>query len=236
MELRAALAGCKTEDERRRWIALAVALDAPMAALQDGRGDRFDPSDYPTPTLTPDGGFTLDPALVYAIVRQESRFNPSARSHVGATGLMQVMPSTAAWFTGDKRLKRPGALRDPGANLRLGQDYFGYLLAKDYVGHDLLRAMAAYNGGSGPLLRTLEALGEDADPLMVIESLPYAETRNYVERVMANYWIYRQMFGADTPTLDAIASGAAVIDARLDRSTAPGAQRAAVVDVVQGLE
>jgi soluble lytic murein transglycosylase-like protein len=231
VELRAALAGCKSEDERRAWIALAVALDTPMAALQDGRGERFEAADYPTPILAPRGGFTLDPALVYAIVRQESRFNPSARSHAGATGLMQLMPSTAAWFSGDKRLKRSGALRDPATNLRVGQDYFEYLLKKDYVGQDLLRALAAYNGGSGPLIKTLEALGDDADSLMLIESLPYAETRNYVERVMAGYWIYRQMFGAETASLDALASGARTVEATLDRSTAPGPQRAAVVHV-----
>ena len=100
----------------------------------------------------------------------------------------------------------------------------------------MLRALAAYNGGPGTLARTLERLGGETDTLLLIESLPYRETRDYVERVMANYWIYRQMFGADTPTLDAIASGAPVIDARLDRSTAPSAQRAAVINVVQGLE
>jgi soluble lytic murein transglycosylase-like protein len=235
-ELRAAMAACETEEDRARWIALAVALDAPMAGLQDGQGRRFVAADYPTPVLAPQGGFTLDPALVYAIVRQESRFNPAARSHAGATGLMQLLPSTAAWFSGDPRLKRPGALRNPATNLRVGQDYFSYLLEKDYVGHDLLRAVAAYNGGSGGLLKALESLGPDADPLMLIESHPFAETRNYVERVMAGYWIYRQMFGADTLSLDALASGARTVDARLDRSTAPGPQRAAVVNVAQDLE
>jgi hypothetical protein len=67
------------------------------------------------------------------------------------------------------------------------------------------------------VLRTSKSLGDDADALMLIESLPYAETRNYVERVMAGYWVYRQMFGSDSRTLDAVASGAATVDLRLDR-------------------
>ena len=215
VELRGALAASRTEAERRQWIALATALRAPLATLQAS----LDTDDYPTPVLSPRGGFTLDPALVYAIVRQESRFNPAARSHAGATGLMQLMPATAAWMTGDDRLKTDtSSLSDPAANLRLGQDYFTHLLRQGAVDDCILRALAAYNGGPGTLLRTSKSLGDDTDALMLIESLPYAETRNYVERVMAGYWIYRQMFGSDSKTLDAVASGATTIDGRLDLS------------------
>jgi soluble lytic murein transglycosylase-like protein len=67
--------------------------------------------------------------------------------------------------------------------------------------------------------RAVARLGADADSLLIIESLPYQESRNYVERVMANYWIYRHQFGQPTQTLDALATGAQVADIRLDRLT-----------------
>jgi soluble lytic murein transglycosylase-like protein len=166
-------------------------------------------------------------------VRQESRFNPRAGSRVGASGLMQLMPATAAEVAGDPRLRSdPSPLQDPAFNLRLGQTYLAQLLRQGGVEGDLLRALAAYNGGRGVVLSTRRKLGSDDDVLMHIESLPYAETRNYVERVMANYWIYRRLFGADSATLDAVASGAATIDPRLDAPPAP--QRFAVVDVQKG--
>jgi soluble lytic murein transglycosylase-like protein len=60
-------------------------------------------------------------------------------------------------------------------------------------------------------------VGDEADSLMLIECLPSSETRNYVEKVMAGYWTYRKKFGLDNKTLDAVAQGAAFIDARLDR-------------------
>jgi soluble lytic murein transglycosylase-like protein len=229
LELRAGLSSVRDEAHRAQWIALAEALRAPAVALTPDR------SDYPTPRLNPRGGFTLDPALVYAIVRQESRFDPVARSHAGASGLMQLMPATAAEISGDSRFKSdPAALLDPAVNLRLGQDYFDWLLQRGGVGGDLLRAVAAYNGGAGMVARTVERMGADDDALMLVESLPYAETRNYVERVVAGYWIYRQMFGADSASLDAVAAGARIVDARLDGPTSPSLQsgeRMAVIDV-----
>ncbi|MCC7268533.1 MAG: lytic transglycosylase domain-containing protein [Caulobacteraceae bacterium] len=173
--------------------------------------------DYPLPTLEPKWGFTIDKALVYAIVRQESRFNPLAVSPAGAVGLMQLMPAAAARAAGDdKLLKDNSPLFDPAFNLRVGQDYFTWLLERG-VGYDLLQAVAAYNGGPGTLLNTVERVGEDADSLMVIESLPARETRNYVEKVVAGYWTYRKLFGQESPTLDALATGAKRVDLRLDK-------------------
>ncbi|WP_236627545.1 hypothetical protein [Caulobacter sp. B11] len=82
--------------------------------------------------------------------------------------------------------------------------------------NDILRAVAAYNGGPGTLLKVQEQLGADCETLLLIESLPAQETRNYVEKVMASYWTYRRLMGAETRTLDAVASGAREIDFRLD--------------------
>lgn len=215
LELRAGLTLARTEAERSLWTALILSLNAPLTSAGDAAIATFR-GDYPTPILQPQSGFTIDKALVYAIVRQESRFNPLAVSRAGAVGLMQLMPDAAARAAGDDKLKADTSpLFDPSFNLRVGQDYVTWLMERG-VGYDLLRAVAAYNGGPGTLLRTAQMLGEDADSLLVIESLPAQETRNYVEQVVAAYWIYRRMFGEETKTLDALASGAPVVDARLD--------------------
>lgn len=213
-ELRAGMALARTPAEQERWKALTLAMGTSLA-------DRANPPrsgdlDYPTPELTPRNGFTLDKALVYALVRQESRFNPQAVSPVGATGLMQVMPAAAAAAAGDDKLKSDMTpLFDPAFNLRVGQDYFTWLLEKG-VGHDLVRAVAAYNSGPATVSRTAQMLGDGADSLLLMECLPAQETRTYVQRVLAGYWTYRRMWGEASPSLDALASGDRAIDERLD--------------------
>lgn len=214
-ELRAGLALASDAAEREKWTALALALGAPLTAAAPAFAAARE--DYPTPLLQPKDGFTLDKALVYAIVRQESRFDPAAVSSKGAVGLMQLTPEAAARAAGDDKLKddmRP--LFDPAYNLRVGQDYLSWLMQRG-VGNDLLRVIAAYNGGPGMVNRTADQLGEAADdPLMLLESLPPLETRNYVQKVLAGYWTYKSMFGEEAPSLDALADGAGTIDARLD--------------------
>jgi soluble lytic murein transglycosylase-like protein len=201
------------------WTDLALALNE-KAPLNAGRAaKRVGGEDYPLPLLEPKGGFTIDKAMVYALVRQESRFDPYATSGAGAVGLMQLMPIAAARAAGDdKLLADTTPLLDPSFNLRVGQDYFTWLMDRGLQSPDLFRAVAAYNGGPGTLIKVQEQLGgADCDPLLLIESLPAQETRNYVEKVMASYWTYRKLMGAETQTLDAVASGARVIDFRLDR-------------------
>ena len=172
---------------------------------------------YAQPELAPLGGYTVNKALVYAVTWQESRFDSLAVSPVGAIGLMQLMPASASQMAGNDLYKTDVVpLFDPGSNLALGQTYVKWLLDHGANG-DLLRAVAAYNGGPGTLQRTQQIVGPDCDTLLLVESLPYAETRGYVQKVMAAYWSYRRQFGKDSPTLDAVASGAHLIDARLDR-------------------
>lgn len=213
-ELRAGMALARTPADQARWKALTLAMGTSLA-------DRASPPrgadlDYPTPDLEPLDGFTLDRALVYALVRQESRFNPQAVSPVGATGLMQVMPASAAIAAGDDKLKRDATpLLDPAFNLRVGQDYFTWLLEKG-VGHDLIRAVAAYNAGPGPVGRAAQMLGADGDSLLLMECLPAQETRTYVQHVLAGYWTYRKMWGQASPSLDALASGERAVDERVD--------------------
>lgn len=222
LELRAGLSLARSPQERQAWTSLILALNAPITSAEDApsrlslaRSALPDP-DYPTPILEPQWGFTVDKALVYAIVRQESRFNPLAVSPVGAVGLMQLMPAAAARAAGDDKLLADNSpLFDPAYNLRVGQAYLTWLMERG-VGYDILHTVAAYNAGPGTLQKTRERVGEDADSLLLIECLPSVETRNYVEKVMAAYWTYRRQFGMDSKILDALASGARSADVRLD--------------------
>jgi soluble lytic murein transglycosylase-like protein len=220
-ELRAGLGFASNDRERDGWLKLVEALDA--AAPPKPKTNRRAPAawEYPTPNLEPKAGFTVDKALVYAIAYQESRFNPQAVSHAGAIGLMQLMPESAARATGDDKLKRePRRLFDPATNLRAGQDYLTWLMDRG-VGYDILRTVAAYNGGPGAVSKALERVGRDDDPLLLIECLPAEETRDYVEKVMTAYWSYKKVWGQETKTLDALAGGARIIDARLDLPQTP---------------
>jgi hypothetical protein len=81
---------------------------------------------------------------------------------------------------------------------------------------DLLRAVASYNAGPGPMLTALRKLGPDADPLLLIETIDVPQARDYVEKVVAGYWIYQRMFGGPLNTLDAVASGAKLVPVSLD--------------------
>ena len=154
-------------------------------------------------------------------MRQESRFNPGVVSPAGAVGLMQLMPDAAAHATGNARLRedtRP--LFNASYNLNVGQDYVTWLM-NEGVGYDILRTVAAYNGGPATLQRTAQMLGDDDESLMVIECMPARETRDYVERVMAAYWTYRKKFGQEVKTLDALATGEKYVDARWDSEPPP---------------
>ena len=212
LELRAGLAAAGSDAERRQWTSLALQLNASVASQGRSRRDQsFNPDDYPTPQLEPVGGFTVDKALVYAVVRQESRFNVYAISGKGAMGLMQVTPATAVITSGDDRIAaNPLSLFDAPTNLRIGQDYLDVLLKRAAHG-DVLKALAAYNAGPGVLLRTQRMVGDD--PLLLMESMPAGQTRVYVENVMASYWIYRRMFGEGARAMDALAGSTATADA-----------------------
>ncbi len=220
-ELRTGFAEAADDESRGLWMNLMFELNPNRPATSEIVLHSAAPATsartaYPTPALQPAGGFTIDKSLVYAVVWQESRFNSLAVSPVGAVGLMQLMPPSAASMAGDPTLvSDPIHLFDTGQNLQLGQAYIRWL--ENNAGHyDLLRTIAAYNGGPGTLARTEAALGPDADSLMVIESFPFAESRAYVKKVVAAYWSYRRQFGAPTRTLDAVAQDLPVIDARLD--------------------
>ena len=176
---------------------------------------------YPIPPWRPKNGFTVDRALIYALVRQESGFNPKAKSRDGARGLMQLMPNTASFIARDRgfRKRKRNQLFDPATNLELGQRYIAHLLSNQKVGANLFRLTTAYNGGPGNLNKWQRKMDYRGDPLMFIESLPSRETRLFVERVLANLWIYRARLGQPAPSLDGIASGDWPLYVALDSET-----------------
>jgi len=198
-------------------LAISVRAQMPMLALRLGNaittpeGSTWDAALYPVPPWTPPEGFAIDKALVFALMRQESRFDPRARSHAGASGLMQLMPATAGALQGQSPAQRANApgehLFEPGLNVSLGQRYLAQLAAHPEIGNNLLAMLAAYNAGPGNLSRWRKTMRAESDPLLFIETLPARETRTFVERVLANFWIYRLRLGQETPTLDALAAG-----------------------------
>ncbi|KQY84653.1 transglycosylase [Brevundimonas sp. Root1423] len=227
-ELKTGIRAAATDRGRELWAALGRALGPRVT----GSGDdvrRVDAVRYPQPVIEPDGGFTVERSLVYAIARKETDFNARARSGAGAYGLMQVMPTTAAELTGDRSfISDPERLFDPNVNARLGQAYVNRVLALPAINGDLLRAAASYNAGPGPMVAAVRKLGPDADPLLLIETIDVPQAREYVEKVVAAYWVYQRMNGRPLNTLDAVASGASRIPIALDYVAPPPAPVQAV--------
>ncbi len=222
------------DQTRRLWTGLARVLGPRLGGSNGTDATRIDAADYPQPEIVPEGGWTLERSLVYAIARKESAFNAEARSPVGAYGLMQVMPTTAAEMTGDRGfVSSPQRLFQPATNVRLGQDYVNRMLARPEFQGDLLRAVASYNAGPGPMLGALRRLGPTPDPLLLIETIDVPQAREYVEKVVAAYWIYQRMAGRPLHTLDAVVAGQPLVPIALDYvapppgETAPTTQMAA---------
>lgn len=136
----------------------------------------------------------LDPYLVASLIRQESEFNPVAVSRANAVGLMQLLPKTGKVVARQEKLGRYNAsqLYTPGVNLRLGTRYFRGMV--DQFGGNFEYALAAYNAGSD---RVEEWLGQGKyrDPQEFVESIPFTETREYVQAIMRNASVYRQLYG-----------------------------------------
>jgi soluble lytic murein transglycosylase-like protein len=168
----------------------------------DGRPRDFDR--FPVPRLRPRGGFKVDPALIYALTRLESNFDPSAVSPVGARGLMQLMPETAGYIAGEG--VSGDRLRDPALNLDLGQRYVSHLAALDVVSGDLLRLLASYNAGPGNVGQW--AMRDRDDPLLYLEAIPLRETRAFVQHALTYAWIYAARLRLPSPSLDQMAAGA----------------------------
>lgn len=198
-------------------LGLAVQEGLPATALrmarqvEDKTGVRYDAAYYPLGNWMDDQDYRVDRALVHAIVRQESKFDPKARSGQGAVGLMQLLPTTATYVIKVRAGGRDTIdLNRSVDNLDVGQHYLEHLLSDRAVNQNLLNLLVAYNAGPGNLAKWQKNLGDMNDPLLFVESIPSPETRAYVERVMASYWIYRDRLGLGNPTLTTLARGQTV--------------------------
>jgi|CXWL01.1.fsa_nt_gi soluble lytic murein transglycosylase-like protein len=217
------LHGDLSSADDRTFLALATALEAPAAQL---RAAEFGGPDVaagfcPSTSFMPENGFSLDRAVVYAIVRQESYFNPRAVSVSNARGLMQLLPSTARDMDRSINYRRnPAPLFEPGRNMRLGQDYIQWLMTEFHNDGDLGRVFAAYNGGPGWLSRWLATQPADIDPLLLLETMPRQESRDYAERSLSHMALCRKRFGQPTPEMDQLAAGRAAIYTPLDTRVA----------------
>jgi soluble lytic murein transglycosylase len=157
---------------------------------------------FPVPPYQPKGGYKIDNALVLAIARIESRFQNGSTSSAGAHGIMQIMPRTARLLAGRHAAAH---LNDPEYSLSLGQRYISELL--DHLNGNLLELGGAYNAGPGAASRWLQTKAGKDDPLLFVESIPIAETRSYVRRLMEYQWMYRRRFGQEARSLDETARG-----------------------------
>ena len=140
----------------------------------------------------------LDPAYVYGLIRQESRFIMDARSGVGASGLMQVMPATARWTA--KKIGMPVSpdqISDRDTNIKIGTGYLKLVL-DDFAGSQPLAA-AAYNAGPSRPRRWRE--GPPLEPAAWAENIPFTETRDYVKKVLSNAADYAALLRGDTVSL-----------------------------------
>ncbi len=178
-----------------------VGLTAPLSAR------------FPAPEWVPFRGWRVPRSLAFAHALQESAFITTATSRTGARGLMQLMPDTQALVNRRILKETPdaasviGDLADPAYNFELGQTYLEVLGKMPITAGLLPKIIAAYNAGPGSVQTWNRTLDDQGDPLLFIESIPYRETRHYVEIVLRNLWMYELRDGLVPPSLDAIAQG-----------------------------
>jgi soluble lytic murein transglycosylase len=141
---------------------------------------------------------SIDPYVEYSLIRQESLFEADAVSWVGARGLSQIMPATGSWVA--RRLGHRGFqnshLFDPETNVRFGTEYLSVQL--DEFDGDVMRALAAYNGGPEASERWW-GYGGERDSDVFVEEIGYSQTIDYVRRVFRYSEVYRELYAGSTP-------------------------------------
>ena len=169
--------------------------DIALMAAKHARQNGSEMADYLFPVIKLPAGGKSETAFVLGLIRQESAFNAHIKSAAGAVGLMQLMPATAKQTARELKIGKfqESRLTDPKFNVTLGRAYLDKLV--DRFGGSYLLATAAYNAGPSRVRQWVDFYGDprDADTDVVdwIESIPYDETRNYVQRVMENLQVYR---------------------------------------------
>jgi len=200
-------------DKQEAMLALAAYVPMPALALQLAhlsKNQTFAAALYPVPPWQPQEGFQIDRALLFALVRHESLFDPLAVSSRGAQGLMQIMPTTAKGMADNSvdvhEIVYNEKLFDPAYNMALGQKYVQNLNALPQIGNNIVLLLAAYNAGPAKAINWASGK-KGSDPLLFLESLPVRETRNYVARVLPHYWAYRARLGKSVASLRQMAEG-----------------------------
>lgn len=217
----------KDDMVRRAMLAFAQSYDMPELSLRLGSNVKSPEGRFYDAALYPDIDVSMvekndkyvDVDLIHAMARQESSFNPYALSRSGAVGLMQIMPDTARYVANryDLVLGSTKTLLLPTYNIKFGQYYIHDLLSSSSIKDDLVSALIAYNAGPGNLRKWRDIWPDVKDPLLFIELLPVAETRKYVERVLANYWIYRIKHNRDLDQLKPLMVGEPLTYAQIVR-------------------
>lgn len=169
---------------------------------------------------------SVEKPLLLGLIRQESEFNPRAKSHAGARGLMQLMPGTARLVARQykQRYRKNKLTEDPAYNLKLGAAHLHDLINNH--GGSYILALVSYNAGPARTLAWVKQFGDPrrsrVDPINWIESIPFDETRDYVQKVMENLQIYRARFdmAEDTSLTDALSRGTPPALRRGDRKGA----------------
>jgi soluble lytic murein transglycosylase len=143
----------------------------------------------------------VEPAWVYGLIRQESLFIMDARSHAGASGLMQLMPATAKWMAQKIGLTNftPGRVNDFDTNTKLGTSYLS-MVQSDLGGSQVL-ASAGYNAGPGRPMLWRSKLDAPVEGAIFAETIPFNETRDYVKKVMSNATYYAAVFTGNPQSL-----------------------------------
>ncbi|MDP1692591.1 MAG: transglycosylase SLT domain-containing protein [Burkholderiaceae bacterium] len=203
MHDRALLAAAERACEREVWDRCINTSDRTRNEVD--LAQRF-PLPYRAEVVAQAGEIGLDPAYVYGLIRQESRFVTDARSQVGASGLMQVMPATARWTA--RKIGLPfsaGMIADRDVNLRIGTGYLKLVL-DDFDGSQLMAA-AAYNAGPSRPRRWRE--GALIEPAIWAENIPFNETRDYVKKVLSNATVYAAILAGRVQVAPAAAQPAA---------------------------
>jgi len=198
---RAILAAADVACSQKIWDRCISASERLRGAFD--MGQRY-PMPYRDALVAQAAAAGIDPAYVYGLIRQESRFYMGSRSAVGAHGLMQVMPTTARWIAKKFDVPfDPATLGDTDVNLRIGTTYLRYVLAN--FDNSLPLAAAAYNAGPARPRRWRQ--GDPLDAAIWVETIPFYETRDYVRNVLVNTLAYRQRLGSAPTTLHALLGG-----------------------------
>jgi soluble lytic murein transglycosylase len=154
------------------------------------------PRPYSTTVQSAAAEYDVDPLLIWAVMREESRYDPDALSWVGARGLMQVMPPTQDWIAEQLAEEiAPGDAYTPETSIRMGAWFLRFLA--DYFDQDLELTIAAYNGGAGSV-DIWQADPRVADRDDLLRWIGFGETREYLQRVSLSYLVYQALYAEET--------------------------------------